>query len=138
MNLTIPPFGVWRLYRDRTDSENRIAELKRDFELPSFCLDRFWNTEGILRHIVGLKPYERIPASLITSHQVHETVDHAGTPEIAIERPLKDKHLRATRNSASVNHLGYHPHGLRIKGGTDARQSRVRFNSWRERKHQGK
>lgn len=35
-NLKLPATEVWRLYRQRADSENRIKELKQDFGLESF------------------------------------------------------------------------------------------------------
>ena len=47
-DLTIPALGVWRLYRGRTDCENRIKELKADFGLDSFVLRDFWATEAAL------------------------------------------------------------------------------------------
>lgn len=47
--VTLPPAEVWRLYNGRGDSENRIAELKADFGLNGFCLDRFYGTEAAFR-----------------------------------------------------------------------------------------
>lgn len=47
-DLTIPPLGVWRLYRGRADCENRNKELKTDFGLGSFVLRDFWVTESAL------------------------------------------------------------------------------------------
>lgn len=51
-NLTLPPVEVWRLYRHRADSENRIAELKQDFGLTGFCLDSFWGTEAAFQTVL--------------------------------------------------------------------------------------
>jgi DNA-directed RNA polymerase subunit N (RpoN/RPB10) len=51
-NLTLPPAEVWRLYRGRADSENRIEELKYDFGLDSFCLDQFYATEAAFRSVM--------------------------------------------------------------------------------------
>jgi hypothetical protein len=46
MNCT--PEQVWRRYRQRADSENRIRELKSDFGLGSFNMRQFWATEAAL------------------------------------------------------------------------------------------
>ena len=47
-NLRLPAGEVWRLYRLRADSENRIKELKEDFGLESFNLKEFYATEAAL------------------------------------------------------------------------------------------
>lgn len=47
-NLKLPAAEVWRLYRQRADSENRIKELRQDFGLNSFSLDNFYATEAAL------------------------------------------------------------------------------------------
>jgi hypothetical protein len=39
---------IWRTYRLRADSENRIKELKADFGLDSFNMKDFWATEAAL------------------------------------------------------------------------------------------
>ena len=39
---------VWRTYRQRANSENRIKELKSDFGLDSFNMNDFWATEAAL------------------------------------------------------------------------------------------
>jgi DNA-directed RNA polymerase subunit N (RpoN/RPB10) len=50
--LTLPPAEVWRLYRQRADSENRIEELKYDFGLNGFCLNEFYATEAAFRMVM--------------------------------------------------------------------------------------
>jgi hypothetical protein len=50
--LDLPPTEVWRLYNGRSDSENRIAELKADFGLNGFCLDPFYATEAAFRSVM--------------------------------------------------------------------------------------
>jgi hypothetical protein len=50
--LELPPADIWRLYNGRSDSENRIAELKADFGLNGFCLDPFYATEAALRGVM--------------------------------------------------------------------------------------
>jgi len=47
-NLKLPATEVWRLYRGRADSENRIKELRQDFGLNSFSLKEFYATETAL------------------------------------------------------------------------------------------
>jgi hypothetical protein len=47
-NLKLPAAEVWRLYRQRADSENRIKELKQDFGFESFSLKEFYATEAAL------------------------------------------------------------------------------------------
>jgi Transposase DDE domain group 1 len=47
-NLTLSASDVWRLYRGRADSENRIKELKYDFGFDSFNMQSFWGTEAAL------------------------------------------------------------------------------------------
>lgn len=51
-NMDLPAMEVWRLYRGRADAENRIKELKYDFALDSFCLNKFWATEAAFRSIM--------------------------------------------------------------------------------------
>lgn len=50
--LTLPPAEVWRIYNGRSDSENRIAELKHDFGIKGFCLDPFYATEAAFRAVL--------------------------------------------------------------------------------------
>lgn len=50
--LELPPAEIWRLYNGRSDSENRIAELKGDFGLNGFCLDDFYATEAAFRSVL--------------------------------------------------------------------------------------
>ena len=51
-NLTLPPAEVWRLYRGRADSENRIKELKTDFGFDSFNLSNFAGTESAMLFVI--------------------------------------------------------------------------------------
>ena len=51
-NMDLPAQQIWNLYRDRSDAENRIKELKYDFGLDSFCLSKFWATEAAFRFIM--------------------------------------------------------------------------------------
>lgn len=47
-NMKLPAVEIWRLYRQRADSENRIKELKEDFGFNSFNLKEFYATESAL------------------------------------------------------------------------------------------
>lgn len=47
-NLSLAAVEVWRLYRGRADSENRIKELKYDFGFDSFNMQCFYGTEAAL------------------------------------------------------------------------------------------
>ncbi len=51
-NLRLPVPEVWRLYRQRADSENRIKELKYDFGINGFCLQNFYATEASFRSVM--------------------------------------------------------------------------------------
>lgn len=48
-NMDLPAQQIWNLYRDRSDAENRIKELKYDFGFDSFCLSKSWATEAAFR-----------------------------------------------------------------------------------------
>jgi hypothetical protein len=47
--LSIPAVEVWRFYNGRGDCENRIKELKYDFNGDGFCLQSFYGTEAVFR-----------------------------------------------------------------------------------------
>lgn len=51
-NLELPNAEVWRLYRGRADSENRLEELKYDFGFEGFCLKEFYATEAAFRCVM--------------------------------------------------------------------------------------
>ena len=51
-NMTLPGPEVWRLYRGRADSENRIEELKHNFGVEGFCLKEFYATEASFRCVM--------------------------------------------------------------------------------------
>lgn len=48
-NLALPPNEIWQLYRRRSDSENRIKELKEDFAINGFSSHKFYATEAAFR-----------------------------------------------------------------------------------------
>lgn len=47
--LMSPAIDVWRFYNGRGDCENRIKELKYDFNGDGFCLQSFQGTEAVFR-----------------------------------------------------------------------------------------
>lgn len=47
--LSSPAIDVWRFYNGRGDCENRIKELKYDFNGDGFCLQSFNGTEAVFR-----------------------------------------------------------------------------------------
>lgn len=47
--LGTPPLETWRFYNGRGDCENRIKELKYDFNADGFCLRSFHGTEAVFR-----------------------------------------------------------------------------------------
>jgi hypothetical protein len=47
--LSIPTAEVWRFYNGRGDCENRIKELKYDFNADGFCLRSFDGTDAVFR-----------------------------------------------------------------------------------------
>ena len=51
-NLDLPAEQIWVSYKDRADAENRIKELKYDFGLDTFCMDKFWAKEAAFRTIM--------------------------------------------------------------------------------------
>jgi len=51
-NLNLPPIEIWKLYRQRADSENRIKELKYEFGINGFCLHKFYATEAAFRMVL--------------------------------------------------------------------------------------
>lgn len=51
-NLTLPLNQVYNIYNTRADAENRIKELKYDFGLDNFALDKFYATEAAHRFML--------------------------------------------------------------------------------------
>jgi len=51
-DLTLSAADVWRLYRQRANSENRIKELKYDFGADSFNMHSFFATEAALSFVM--------------------------------------------------------------------------------------
>jgi hypothetical protein len=46
--MNLAPAEIWRLYRGKANTENRIKELKYDFGFDSFNLKDFYATETAL------------------------------------------------------------------------------------------
>lgn len=50
-NMALPADLIWRNYRTRADSENRIKEIKHDFAFDHFVLKDFWASEAAMNFI---------------------------------------------------------------------------------------
>jgi len=48
-NMELPAVHIWEMYRKRSDSENRIKELKYDFAIRGFSSQKFYATEAAFR-----------------------------------------------------------------------------------------
>ncbi|HSW66982.1 MAG TPA: IS1380 family transposase, partial [Bacteroidales bacterium] len=48
-NVELPTVHIWEMYRKRSDSENRIKELKYDFAIRGFSSQKFYATEAAFR-----------------------------------------------------------------------------------------
>lgn len=53
-SLPFAPEEIWRDYNQRSDMENRIAELKYDLAADDFCMKEFFATEAAFRSILLL------------------------------------------------------------------------------------
>lgn len=74
---TLPhdPIAIWRFYNQRGDCENRIKELKYDFNADGFCLHSFHGTEAVFRLIC----FTFNLVSLFRSAVLHDTKTTLGT-----------------------------------------------------------
>ncbi len=52
-NLDLPLDQVYNIYNTRTDAENRIKELKYDFGMDNFALQKFYATEATYRFMMA-------------------------------------------------------------------------------------
>lgn len=72
-NLTLPLDQVYNIYNTRADAENRIKELKYDFGLDNFALDKFYATEAAHRfmlvayNIMALFKHEVVNSNMMLS-----------------------------------------------------------------------
>ena len=51
-NLDLPTSQVWQLYKGRSESENRIKEIKCDFGVDSFNMQEFYGTDAALNFVI--------------------------------------------------------------------------------------
>lgn len=51
-NLDLPAANIWKLYKGRADSENRIKEIKYDFGADSFNMKEFCGTDAALNFVI--------------------------------------------------------------------------------------
>ena len=71
-NTTLPPKVVWKLYRDRAESENRIKELKYDFGVDSFNMKNFEATQAALDWVVMAYNLVSLFKHVVIKSKVHE------------------------------------------------------------------
>jgi hypothetical protein len=51
-NLDLPSAQIWKLYKGRAESENRIKEIKYDFGADSFNMKEFYGTDAALNFVI--------------------------------------------------------------------------------------
>ncbi|MDI6759182.1 MAG: transposase, partial [Candidatus Omnitrophota bacterium] len=73
-NMDITGAEVWRLYRQRADSENRIKELKSEFGMNGFCLHKFYGTEAAFRMVLVAYNLLSLFRQGILKQQVQQTL----------------------------------------------------------------
>jgi hypothetical protein len=71
-NSTLPPAIVWRMYRDRAESENRIKELKYDFGVDSFNMQNFEATQAALDWAMMAYNLISLFRHVVINSKVHE------------------------------------------------------------------
>ena len=73
-DLDLPALMIWRIYRGRSDCENRIKELKYDFGLTGFNQKNFWATEAALATIMMGFNLMSLLRKLLLKKQPHHTL----------------------------------------------------------------
>jgi len=73
-NLDLAAKTIWDLYRQRADSENRIKELKYEFGMNGFCLDKFYATEAAFRMVLIAYNLISLFRQGILNHKIQETL----------------------------------------------------------------
>lgn len=71
-DTTLPPRMVWKLYRDRAESENRIKELKYDFGVDSFNMKNFEATQAALDWVIMAYNLISLFRHVVIKNKVHE------------------------------------------------------------------
>lgn len=89
---------MWRLYRGRADSENRIKELKADFGLEGFNLNEFYPTEAALIMVMMAYNLMAIFRMFILKSEVQHTLSTLRFKTLAIgayfEKAGNEIHLK--------------------------------------------
>jgi hypothetical protein len=97
-NMTLSSVEIWRLYRGRADSENRIKELKADFGLESFNLTEFYPTEAALIMVMIAYNLMAIFRMFILKSEVQHTLSTLRFKTLAIgayfEKVNNEIHLK--------------------------------------------
>jgi hypothetical protein len=97
-NMNLSSIEVWRLYRGRADSENRIKELKADFGLEGFNLNEFYPTEAALTMVMIAYNLMAIFRMFILKSEVQHTLSTLRFKTLAIgayfEKVNNEIHLK--------------------------------------------
>ncbi|SDZ06302.1 transposase [Nitrosomonas sp. Nm33] len=98
-DMDLPATELWRLYRSRTDSENRIKELKYDFGGESFNLRDFWTTEAaLMTEILTYNLMSLFRQAVLRSDAV------SGRPDV--QHTLKILHYKLFAKAGYIIHEG--------------------------------
>ena len=73
-NLNLSAADIWRLYRQRANSENRIKELKYDFGFGSFNIRNFFGTEAALNFVMLAYNFMSLFRQFILNSQTQHTL----------------------------------------------------------------
>lgn len=96
-DLALPTVEVWRTYRGRADAENRIKELKADFGLNAFNMQKFWATEAALSFAMLAYNLMSMFRQTVMRTRVHHTLSTLHGIVLAVGGAWKDgsgkKHL---------------------------------------------
>ncbi|MFM8742137.1 MAG: transposase, partial [Cytophagales bacterium] len=71
-SLDLPAEQIWKIYRQRTDAENRIKELKYDFGSDSFNQQGFYATEAALNFVMMAYNFISLFRQVVLGQKVHQ------------------------------------------------------------------
>ena len=97
-DLSLPALELWRLYRGRSDCENRIKELKADFGLGSFVLRDFWAAEAALGVTMLAYNLMSVFRHTVMRQKVHKTLPTLHHQVLAVGA-LWDDNTRNTKQT---------------------------------------
>jgi hypothetical protein len=74
-NLELPAEQIWNIYKDRGDAENRIKELKYDFAIDGFSMEKFWATEAAFRMVMVSYNLMRLFRQMVLQDKTQATLN---------------------------------------------------------------